>query len=299
MPSKRTPEWLDAQFNNRARVPQAPQILARWAQASARARSETPCVLDLPYGLDPSERLDVFPAPVAGSPVLVFIHGGWWRALDKSDHSFVAPSFQADGVTVVVPNYALAPAVDIGHITMQMVRALAWTWRHISAWGGDRGRIAVAGHSAGGHLAAMMLSCRWAQFDAALPAGLVRGALGISGVYDLEPLRRSPYLQRDLRLTPASVRRLSPALFAPPAGRFHAVAGADESEEHLRQNRLIRDAWGPRSVPVCGTLPGHNHFTVLDSLAEGAGRLHGLALQLPGRRRVKTPDRVRVHAAPR
>lgn len=275
-----TPEWLDAQFNNRARVPDAAAILERWAQASSLVREQSRCALDLPYGADPTERLDVFPAARPGAPVLFFIHGGWWRALDKSDHSFVAPAFTAAGVTVVVPNYALAPAVSIEHVTLQMTRALAWTWQHIAGHGGDPSRIAVVGHSAGGHLAAMMLSCRWKQVDESLPAQLVGSAMGISGVYDLEPLRLSPYLQKDLQLTPASVRRLSPAFFPRPKGRFHAVAGADESQEHLRQNELIRDVWGPTSVPVCETLRGLNHFTVLESLVDSRGRLHDLALRL-------------------
>lgn len=284
MLDKRTPEWLDAQFNNRARVPEAPKILARWAEASALARQRSRCVLDVPYGEDPTERLDVFPAASPGAPVLFFIHGGWWRALDKADHSFVAPSFVADGVTVVVPNYALAPAVSVEHITLQMTRALAWTWRHVAEHGGDPSRIVVAGHSAGGHLAAMMLSCRWKQVGDDLPAQLVGGALGISGVYDLEPLRQSPYLQQDLQLTPASVRHLSPAFFPRPKGRFHAVVGADESEEHIRQNELIRDVWGPTSVPVCEQLRGFNHFSVLESLVDPAGRVHELALRLLGLR---------------
>src|SRR6185436_17236466 len=117
--------------------------------------------LDLAYGDSPGQRLDVFPAPQPDAPVLVFIHGGYWRALDKSDHSFVAPPFTAAGVCVVIPNYDLAPAVTVPQITLQVVRAVAWTWKHIARFGGDPGRITVAGHSAGGQLATMMLACLW------------------------------------------------------------------------------------------------------------------------------------------
>lgn len=276
--------WHDAQYNNRARVPEAPDILARWTASSALVRKDAPCMLDVSYGDAPSETLDVFPAAQPGAPVLVFIHGGYWRALDKADHSFVAPSFTADGAMVVVPNYALCPAVTIEDIALQMTRALAWVARHAREHGGDPGRIAVAGHSAGGHLAAMLLSCRWQAVGADLPADLVKGALSISGLYDLEPIRQTPFLQGDLRLTPRQVARLSPAFFPRPKAPLYTVAGGDESEEFLRQNLLIRSQWGPSRVPVCETLSGRNHFTVLHDLADPKGRLHDLTLRLLGLR---------------
>ena len=274
--------WLDTQYNNRARVVAAPQLLARWAEASALARSRMTCVLDMAYGDAAGETLDVFPARDAGAPVLVFIHGGWWRALDKADHSFVAPAFVQAGAMVVVPNYALCPAVTVQQIALQTTRALAWVWRHAAHYGGDARRIHVVGHSAGGHLAAMLLCCRWSQVQAGLPPQLVAGAMAISGVFDLEPLRRTPYLQNDLRLTPTNVRRLSPAGFAPPRGPLLALVGGDESDEFLRQNQLIRDRWGPAVVPVCLQLPGLNHFTVLHDLVDVGGLVHHHALQLLG-----------------
>jgi arylformamidase len=183
---------------------------------------------------------------------------------------------------VVVPNYALCPVVSIQHITLQMVRALAWVYRNAKAHGGDPGHIVVAGHSAGGQLAAMMLGCRWSAVGVGLPPRLVRGALAISGVFDLEPLRHAPFLKDDLKLTPASVKRLSPAYFPPPQGTLYATVGADESEEFLRQNALIRRAWGTQAVPVCETIPRSNHMNVLHDLADPQGRLHLLALQLLG-----------------
>jgi arylformamidase len=276
------PNWLNSQYDNRALVPDHPRHLARWAEASALTRSKSDGRLDLRYGDDAHDVLDVFAPPGAGAPVLVFIHGGYWRALDKSDFSFVAPVFTQAGAMVVVPNYALCPAVSIEHITWQLVRALQWVWQHAAEHGGDPRRIVVAGHSAGGHLATMLLSCRWKQVADALPAQLVGGALSISGLYDLEPLRHTPFLQADLRLTPASVRRLSPAFFPRPKGRLYATVGGAESDEFLRQNQLIRDVWGPTAVPVCETVPGRNHFSVLESLVDPAGRLHQLALRLLG-----------------
>lgn len=273
--------WLDAQYNPRATVPDFAQQLQKWAAASAHTRAHAPCALDLPYGDGADETLDVFPAAVAQAPVFVFLHGGYWRALDKSDVSFVAPALTAAGALVVVPGYSLAPAVTVEHIVLQMVRALEWTWRHAAAHGGDPSRIVVGGHSVGGHMAAMLLSARWKQVAEDLPAQVVQGALSISGLYDLEPLRLAPFAQ-ELALTPASVRRLSPAFFPRPKGRLMALVGAQESEEFRRQNQLIRDVWGPTAVPVCETVAHADHFTILRDLADPAARVHACARQLLG-----------------
>lgn len=285
---------LDAMYNNRELVPDHAAIFARWAAESARVRSSQPCLLDIAYGKGPGESLDLFlpsstegrarPATAKGSegaaPVLFFIHGGWWRAFDKSDHSFIAAAYTQEGALVVVPNYALCPAVGIADIATQMAHALVWTRRHAADHGGDPNRIVVAGHSAGGHLAAMLLCAEWQTLSAHLPPTLVRNALSISGVFDLDPIRRVSFLQPDLKLTPSDVKRLSPARFPSPVGRLYAVAGAQESSEFLRHNQLIRRRWGANKVPVCEAIDGCNHFTVVDQLAQPGSHLHRLTLGL-------------------
>lgn len=288
-PQRPDPAWLDRQYNNRALVPEHASHFERWARDSDAARAAGGALLDLAYGHGSGETLDIFPAArqpgTAPAPVLVFIHGGYWRSLDKADHSFLAPPFVKQGACVVVPNYALCPAVTIPEITLQMVKALAWVYRHIATHGGDPNRITVVGHSAGGHLAAMLLACQWTTYQADLPEALVKNALSISGLYDLEPLRYTPFLADSLRLTPEQVRMASPAYLPrvpqeDERGVLLSVAGGDESSEFQRQNHLIRETWGEALVPVCETLPGLNHFTVLDALIQPRHRLNKLALQL-------------------
>jgi len=279
--TKFDPAWLDRMYNNRALVPEHAVHFGRWAEASEDARAAHPCQTDIAYGDGPMEKLDVFPAAQPGSPVVVFIHGGWWRSLDKSDHSFIAPAFKNLGACVLIPNYALCPAVTIPQITLQMVKALAWTYRNARKYGGDPNRITVVGHSAGGHLGAMLLNCVWPAYAKDLPADLVKGAMSISGLYDLEPIMHTPFLKESLRLTPEQVRLVSPALLpAPKQGVLHTLVGGDESAEFIRHNKLIQTTWGKRVVPVCESIPGRNHFSVLEDLTAPWERLHQLAMRL-------------------
>lgn len=277
---RNAPEWFDRMYNNRALVPDFADHLRFWAEQSEAARNTLGGLTDISYGIGPSETLDIFPANTPNAPVMVFLHGGYWRALDKSDHSFVAPSFNQAGVCVVVPNYALCPAVGIPDIVMQMVKALSWVWRHIHEWGGDPHRIHVVGHSAGGHLAAMMMACLWPTHASDLPTDLVKSAVSVSGLYELDSVMRSPLLQADLRLDDAQVLRCSPAwLPRPETGCLWSLVGASESEEFIRHHRLIQQAWGEAYVPVCEAMPGLHHFNVLSALAEAGTDVNRLVLR--------------------
>lgn len=274
-------KWLDRMYNNRALVPGHERHFAQWEQASGDARDAHPHQCDIKYGNGPMELLDVFPSAKPGAPVVVFIHGGYWRSLDKSDHSFIAPAFTNEGACVLVPNYALCPAVTIPQIVMQMVKALAWTWRNAARFGGDPGRITVIGHSAGGHLATMLLACDWKAYDKDLPPDLVKNAMSISGLYDLEPVMHVPFLKDSLRLTPQQASQSSPAwLPKPRQGLLYTLVGAQESPEFLRHNTLMQSAWGKKTVPICETVPKRNHFDVLEDLTAPWQRLHQLAIQL-------------------
>ena len=281
-PAPTDPAELDRAYNNRALVPAFAEHFARWQSESVRARQQWRVFGDVAYGRGLNETLDLFVPhhPVKDAPVMVFIHGGYWRSLDKADHSFVAPPFVAQGACVVVINYALCPAVTVPDIALQTARALAWVARHIQNFGGDPNRISVVGHSAGGHLAAMMLACDWSMLGADLPPRLVRQAVSISGLFDLAPLQNTPFLQSSLQLTDTHVRQASPAHWPAPKvvdgrGQLVAVVGGDESPEFLRQNALIQHAWGAEVVPVCESLPGLNHFSVLEAMTQTGHRLHG------------------------
>jgi arylformamidase len=294
------PDWLDSQYNNRLRVPEFPAILARW-QARSEAALKTPGLhLDLAYGSGASDKLDIYPtADAKPAPVAVFIHGGYWRSLSKADHAFVGTGLAnihggpAPQVCAVVIDYDLCPGspdapVTVPDIALQGARALAWVWQHIHRFGGDPRRIQVIGHSAGGHLAAMMMACGWQglgkALGVALPADLVRQGISISGLHELESIRQCPYLQTSLQLTPTDALRASPAWMPPPrfskAQSLLAFCGGDESEEFHRHTQLIQQRWGKGRVPVAQALPGLNHFTVLESMLEPRTVLNGWARRL-------------------
>jgi arylformamidase len=278
-----TAEFCEREYNARASIPEHPQIFARWAEQSAAVRRLRACVIDLNYGETTGERLDLFPASRDGAPLLVYIHGGYWRSLDKSDFAWIAPPFVNHGVSVALLNYGLAPATPMEEIVRQMLRAHAWLYRNGDRLGFDPNRICLVGHSAGAHLTAMMMAAIWPAFGADLPADLVKGGLAISGIYDLEPLRHAPFIRSDLGLDAKRARLLSPVHMPPATGRpLYTAVGALESGEFRRQTALIGRAW-PRNLVREIPMPGLHHLNVVEELANLASPLFDAALQMTRR----------------
>ncbi len=271
---------FDLLYNPRLTVKEFPQIVERWQRDSEKARARLDGYLDVPYGADASEKLDIFRARGASRGLLMFVHGGYWRGFDKKDFSFVASAFCEAGITVAVPNYALCPAVQVKDIVMQMVQAGAWLYRNGGNFGAPAARLHVCGHSAGGHLAAMMLACLWPVYARDLPKKVVRAALSLSGVYDLRDIVKAPSINGDVRLTERSALQVSPA-FLPPAtdAPLYTAVGEEEDEGFHIQNRIIAEKWKPVHAGdiVCA---GDNHFTALDRLATPGSPLFQRVLRM-------------------
>jgi arylformamidase len=264
---------IDAQYNAGASIPDAASYMQRFVERSGHAREALHCLLDVPYGPTLDETLDIFPAAQPGAPVFVFIHGGYWRALGSKDFSCVALGLQTLGITTVVIDYALCPKVGIDEIARLARAAVAWVLRHIGAHGGDPTRVAVGGHSAGGHLAAMCLETAWDRDYGLARDPLACGVL-VSGLYDLAPLRYS-YLQPQIQLDDGVIRRNSP-LFAVRASRTPALItwGANESSEFARQSSALHAAWqgaGNRSELVAQV--DANHFSAIHGFEDPASPL--------------------------
>lgn len=268
-----TQAQIDAQYNPSLALadPAAPGRLfvAQALQACTTLR----CHLGVPFGPTVHETLDIFPADAPNAPVFVFIHGGYWRSLSSKEFSGVALGLQPLGITTVVVNYALAPRVSIDEITRQCRAAVAWTLRNIQHYGGNAKRVAVGGHSAGGHLSAMCLQTRWAE-DYGLPQDPLVAGLLFSGLYDITPLRYS-YLQPQIQLDDGIIQRNSPAFMVrPSATPIWITWGSKESDEFARQANTFDAAWkaaGNRSElrPIADA----DHFTVIGGLSDSSSEV--------------------------
>jgi arylformamidase len=268
--------FLDREYKPRLGVPDVGGIFARWKREAheARERLNGASRLGLQFGATAVETLDLFPAPGKNRPLLMFVHGGYWRALDKDDCSWIAPPYVAAGFSVAVINYGLAPTTPVGEIVEQVRRACVWLYRNASDLAIDPKHLVCAGHSAGGHLTAMMLATDWPQSAPDLPPRLLSGAVTISGLFDLVPVSQAPFLRDDLRLDEPTARKLSPAFqqLRNDAPLLRAV-GALESAEFHRQSELIATHWPQACRHALLDLPGCNHFTAWEALTEPGSEL--------------------------
>ncbi len=260
---------MQAEYDNRAKVPEYPAILEGWRRDAAQFRAAHPVAeLDLSYGPGQRQAIDLFwPDAARAAPVAMFVHGGYWAAMDRTIFSHFAAGLLAHGVAVAMPSYDLCPQVSLATLVGQVRAAAAFLARR-------HGRAMLAtGHSAGGHLAAMLLATDWGQHG--LPRATVRAALPISGLFDLEPLRETT-VNGPLGLDAVAARALSPLHMAPPGLPLHAVVGGEEGAEYTRQSRSIAEAW----AGTWQAAPGANHFTVVAPLTDPGSDLVGAALRL-------------------
>ncbi len=261
---------LDAQYTGRGRIPDYDSYLPRWTADSLAVRTARRCLLDVPYGESVHETLDVFIPERPRGPVHLFFHGGYWQSLSSKQFAFAAPAYLDAGAIWIAVDYALCPSVTMTELARQCRAATAFAWAHARDWGGDPEQLFVAGHSAGGHITALLLSTEWRQFGARLPRAPVKGGLAISGLYDLEPIRLS-YVNNKLRMDEAEAHALSPIQHVPTRAAPLAVAvGGEESAEFHRQQADFVARWRARRRPLTVIdLPGLNHFSVMDDYANG------------------------------
>ena len=257
---------INFQYLPRLTVTNVEEYLQKSAARSTRLRKNLSCQIDVPYGDTPGQMLDIFPAARKCAPVHVFIHGGYWRSLDKGIYSHIAGPMVAAGATVVLPNYDLCPQVRITDIVQQMRRAIVWVYKNIAKHNGDPKRIYVSGHSAGGHLTGMMISTDWSK-EGRLPKDLIKGSAPLSGLFDIEPHRHSQ-LQPDIRLTAEEAKAMSPMYLLPLAKgpSIVAVGGAESDLFHWQSLEYAA------RLRLCGikaeyvSTPGDNHFGITDRL---------------------------------
>lgn len=265
---------LEWQYNPRETVPEYMTCLDRFVRLSDDTRTSVRHVTDIRYGEGPKETMDVYPAADPDAPVHVFFHGGYWRSQDKRDYAFVARDLNAAGFTVICPNYDLCPDVTVAEITIQAIRCMTFIYQNIVDFNGDRDRISISGHSAGGQIVARLAAHHWE--DNLNDANPFCAAVPVSGIFDLEPIRFTS-INDDVRLSAATAADNSPMLDAVPHDiKMMVVVGSNESPEFVRQSDAYAAYCGREGlkVPVYKAW-GANHFTVLEELYLGTGSLFG------------------------
>ncbi len=277
---------IDAEYDVDRSVPDFSVYARHYTEESRLARHRLRAELDIPYGPTRDETLDIFPAAERNAPVFVFIHGGYWRMLSSKEFSCVALGLNQLGITTVVVNYALTPKVSIDEISRQARAAVAWVLRRIERHGGDPTRVVVGGHSAGGHLTAMCVQTSWAE-EYGLPQDPLRGAVMVSGLFDLRPLRYSN-MQPQLQLDDGVIQRNSPLFHLRPTPTPALVTwGGVEPNEFRRQSERYLQGWkdiGNRAK--MWAQPEANHFTAIYGFEDPKSMLCQWVLQAANTPRV-------------
>jgi arylformamidase len=268
-------EQLDIQYRASSRIPDGPRFFERWAADSQAVRDACSNVLDIRFGSHPAEHFDVFMASAPRAPIHVFIHGGYWQSFSSKEFSFIARGLVPAGITTVVLNYGICPDVTMTELVRQCRAGMAYVHEHARDWGADPDRLSVSGHSAGGHLTAMLCSTDWSRFAPGRPGDMVKAGLAISGLYDLEPVRLS-YPNDKLHMDKAEAAALSPSKhLAHARGAMSVAVGGEESDEFHWQQGQFAAAWAKQTgvAPTVVDLAGLHHFSVLDELSMPDGRL--------------------------
>jgi len=275
---------LDKAYDNRGRFPDTNDCKAAQSAASDEAKARFECRLDVRFGDGKTDLLDIYFGEGTGPrSIHVFFHGGYWKSNTKNDFGFVALPFVPWGITTVVIEYPLIPSVRMATLIDRCRAALEWVWRNAESFGGDRGRIAISGHSAGGHITQMILQTDWPSCGDGLPADLVKAGCSISGVSDLEPVRLC-FHNRELQLTADEVAQFSTLRMEPlHPGPLLAVVGSLEGDEFIRQTTDLAEAWSARGMTVeCRVMEGKHHFTTINQYLDPESELSAsVRAQLP------------------
>jgi arylformamidase len=267
--------WNELQYLPSLTVPNAAEVAPGWRKRAAITRAKYPPMGDIKYGSHPRETLDLFRAKNARG-TLIHIHGGYWRSFSKLETSFVAEHFLERSYSVALINYPLCPDVSLAHIRTSVLQAFAYLYNNILT-GSERAKIAVSGHSAGGHLAALHLATAWKRYG--LPENPITGVISLSGVFDVVPLIKTS-LNADLRLTEVSAQAVNIMTRLPtPKAKLVLSVGSLESEEFHRQSAELAKSWASLA-PQLIDVPDLNHYTIVDSLADRDGVLHRLACDM-------------------
>jgi arylformamidase len=266
---------LDNQYNTRLQVPGYADYFERWESLSRETEQKLQGVKDIPYGNLPRERLDIYPSLQPQSKTLVFIHGGYWQMLDKSMFQFIANGFHSYGVTTVLVTYPLVPEVSIGQIVVSCKKAIQWLYSNLPAFNGDPDQIYVVGHSAGGHLAAMLMATDWKVFDPHVPIDVLKGVCTASGLFNLVPIQRS-YLNAVLKIDAETAKFNSPVSLEPLSACPLIVAvGEAETAEFNDQSKKFYRCWKDKGADIqLLLLPELNHYSIADAIVDPRSSLH-------------------------